>query len=156
MKKLCRGAAVAALYVVLTFVSASVGLSSGAIQVRISEALCILPIFMTEAIPGLAIGCFISNLLVPGSVFADALFGSIATLIGGVGTILLKKWKILPLIPPILSNMIIVPLVLIYAYGINDAYWYLVLTVGLGEVISVGVLGSVLKGVLKRNKFIFK
>lgn len=156
MKKLCRGAAVAALYVVLTFVSASVGLSSGAIQVRISEALCILPIFMPEAIPGLAIGCFISNLLVPGSVFADALFGSIATLIGGIGTLIFKKWKILPFIPPIISNMVIVPFVLIYAYGIEDVYWYLMLTVGIGEVISVGILGYVLKSVVSKNKFIFK
>jgi len=156
MKKLCRGAVIAALYVVLTFVSASVGLSSGAIQVRISEALCVLPIFMPEAVPGLALGCFISNLLVPGSVFADAIFGSIATLLGGVGTYLLKKWKILPLVPPIVSNMIIVPLVLIFAYGIEDAYWYLMLTVGAGEVISVGILGYILKIVLLKNKIIFK
>lgn len=159
MKKwnyLCRAAVVSALYVVLTFVSAMLGLSSGVIQVRISEALCILPVFMPQAIFGLALGCFISNLLVPGSVFIDAVFGSIATLIGAVGTYLLRNRSFLPYIPPIVSNAVIVPFVLQYAYGITDAYWYLVLTVGLGEIISVGFLGCFFRKALLKNKFIFK
>ena len=76
-----RGALIAAIYVALTAIASAVGLSSGAIQFRISEALCILPIFMPEAVPGLFIGCLISNVL-SGCVVWDVIFGSLATLIG--------------------------------------------------------------------------
>lgn len=142
-KFLAVGGIIAALYVVLTMVATAFGLSSGAIQVRISEALCILPVFSPAAIPGLFIGCIISNIL-SGCIVVDVIFGSIATLIGAVGTYLLRnKSRYLAILPPIISNAVIVPLVLKYAYGLEDAYWYLVVTVGLGEVISAGILGLI-------------
>lgn len=153
---LCQGAVIAAMYVVLTYLTSLVGLSSGAIQVRISEALCVLPVFMpAAAIPGLTIGCFLANLLT-GSVIWDTIFGSVATLIGALGTYALRKHKFLSLLPPILSNMIIVPIILRTAYHLSDAYLYLVATVGLGEVISVGILGYLLRTVLEKNKAALK
>ena len=153
-KTITQAAIIAALYVVLTFVANTMGLASGAIQIRLSEALTILPYFTPAAIPGLFVGCLLSNILVGGALF-DIIFGSIATLIGALGTYLLRKSKWLTPIPPILSNTIIVPLVLIYAYGVSDALPYLMLTVGIGEVISAGLLGMILLKSLEKHKDIF-
>jgi uncharacterized membrane protein len=153
---LTRGALIAALYVVMTLIASMMGLSSGVIQLRISEALCILPIFFPEAIPGLFVGCLISNLMVPGAVIWDIIFGSLATLIGAVGARMLKdipeKHKWVATLPTILANVIIVPLVLIYAYNVPDGYLFLMLTVGIGEVICAGIGGSGLYYLLKRTK----
>ena len=134
------GGMIAALYVVLTMVSAAFGLASGAIQVRLSEALCLLPCLTPVAIPGLTVGCLIAN-LVTGCAFWDVIFGSLATLLGALGTRCLKDKPILAWIPSVLSNMIIVPIVLQRVYGVPDAFWYLMLTVGIGEVIACGILG---------------
>lgn len=147
-KQLTRGAMIAALYVVLTYISFLCGLSSSAIQVRISEALCVLPAFFPEAIPALFIGCALANLLT-GSILWDIIFGSLATLIGAFGAYLLRncrfKW-LLPL-PTILANMVIVPAVIILTMGAEGSfasYPYFALTVGLGEFIAAGVLGTLL------------
>lgn len=147
-------ASVAALYVVLTFISSLCGLSSGVIQVRISEALTILPAFIPAAIPGLFIGCILSNLFT-GGLFLDVVFGSIATLIGAVGTYLLRKKKWLVPLPPIISNILIIPLVLRYVYGAPDAYLFMVGTVGAGEIISCGILGMILYFAVDKYK-VFK
>jgi uncharacterized membrane protein len=151
-----RGALIAALYVVITELATLVGLSSGAIQFRISEALCILPIFMPEAIPGLFIGCFISNMLVPQVAIWDIIFGSLATLIGAIGARALmklpEKFKWVCTIPTILANMIIVPFVLIYAYGAPDSYPFLMMTVGIGEIVCAGIGGSALYYILKKQE----
>lgn len=150
---LTRGALVAALYVVLTYVSALFGLASGAIQLRISEALCVLPLFMPEAVLGLFVGCLISNLLTT-AVIWDVIFGSLATLIGAVGAHLLgrcgKKFAVLAPLPTVMANALIVPFVLRLAYGAPEALWFLVVTVGIGEVLSAWVLGLVLYSALKR------
>ena len=153
---LTQGAMIAALYVVLTFIANLAGLASGVIQVRLSEALTILPVFTAAAVPGLAIGCVLANLLT-GCAIWDVVFGSLATLIGAVGTRLVrKKSPVLAVLPPILSNIIIVPLVLQRVYGVEDAYWYLAMTVGAGEIISCGVLGLLLYRSLKNTKIFHK
>ena len=131
---------IAALYVVLTYVAASVGLASGVIQVRISEALTILPVFTAAAVPGLTVGCVLANLLT-GCAAWDVVLGSLATLIGAVGTRLMKKTPQLAWIPPVVANVAIVPIVLMKVYGVEDAWWFLALTVGAGELISCGLLG---------------
>lgn len=137
---LIQGAVIAALYVVLTEIAALMGLASGAIQVRLSEALNVLACFTSAAVPGLTIGCLLANLLT-GSVVWDVLFGSLATLIGALGAYALRRNRVMALACPILSNMVIVPFILKYAYGLSDGIWYLVFTVAVGEVISCGVLG---------------
>ena len=153
-KTMTQAALIAALYVVLTFVANAMGLASGAIQIRLSEALTILPCFTPAAIPGLFIGCLISNILV-GSVIWDIVFGSLATLIGAIGTHYLRKRKWLSPLPPIISNSVIVPFVLVYAYGVQDALPFLAFTVGAGEVLSAGVLGMILLKSLEKHKDIF-
>lgn len=157
-----QGAIIAALYVVLTLIANAMGLSNYAIQVRFSEALCILPYFTFAAVPGLTVGCLIANIMT-GALVWDVFFGSLATLIGAVGTYLLRKHKVLMFFPPILANMIIVPFVLRYGYGFtwmfHDVEWsipYFALTVGIGEIISVGILGSVLlKALLPYKTILF-
>lgn len=151
-----QAALIAALYVVLTYFISAFNLASGAIQVRISEALTILPFFTPAAIPGLWIGCFLSN-LITGCLPMDVVFGSLATLIGAVGTYLLRKHKWLAPIPPIVANTLIVPFVLAYVYGAEGSIPFFMLTVGIGEVISCYVLGSILLNALNRYRdVIFK
>lgn len=142
---LTQAAMIAALYVVLTEVSNIFGLASFMVQIRFSEALTVLPFFTPAAIPGLFIGCIISNLLVSANIF-DIIFGSLATLIGAVFTYVIgkaSKYKIaawLAPIPPIVSNTLIIPFVLKYAYGM-EPLWLSILTVCAGEIISCGILG---------------
>lgn len=145
-----QAAVIAALYVVLTVFINAFNLASGAIQVRISEALTILPYFTPAAIPGLFIGCLLSN-FITGCAPYDVLFGSIATLLGALGTYALRKYKFLAPIPPIVSNTIIVPLILAFVYQVEDAIPFLMLTVGIGEVISCGVLGMILLFALQKH-----
>ena len=119
------------------------------IQVRVSEALTILPAFTPAAIPGLVIGCLLSNTLT-GCVLLDIIFGSVATLIGALGSYALRRHTWLVPIPPIVSNMIIVPFVLRFAYGATDAFPFMIATVGAGEIISCYLLGMLLYGALKK------
>lgn len=136
---------IAAAYVALTMISAAFGLSSGAIQIRISEALCVLPIFTLSAVPGVTVGCFIANILCGGTVY-DIVFGTLATLIAAVITYFIKN-PLLSSIPTIVSNAVIVPIVLI----MSGVFPYFALTVGLGEVISCGILGTILAVYMKKH-----
>lgn len=146
-----QAAMIAALYVVLTLIANALGLANYAIQVRFSEALTILPYFTPAAIPGLWVGCVISNLLT-GCMPLDVVFGSLATLIGAVGTYLLRKHKWAAPIPPVVANMLIVPFVLAYVYKFEGSIPYFMVTVGVGEIISCGILGMILLGILDRYR----
>ncbi len=146
---LSQGALIAALYVVLTYVSAAAGLSGGAIQLRLSEVLTILPLFTPAAIPGLTIGCFISN-LTTGCIPWDIFGGTLATFLGAVGTYKLKNIPCAGSVPPIAANVVIVPLILAYAYKLEGTLPYFMLTVGIGEIITCGVIGTFLAALLKK------
>lgn len=147
---LSQAAMIAAVYVVLTYVFAP--FSFGEIQIRLAEALTILPLFTPAAVPGLFIGCLIGNIL-GGAILPDIIFGSIATLIGALGTYQLRNNPpALAPLPPILANTIIVPLVLRFGYGVALPIPFMMLTVGIGELLSCGVLGIILYTALKRYK----
>lgn len=152
---LTNAAIIAAVYIVLTLLTNALGLANGAIQVRFSEALCILPMFTPAAIPGLFIGCMLSNIFT-GCIFWDVVFGSLATLIGAVFTYNLRKYRKLAILPPIISNTVIVPFVLKFAYGLPAGLWYFIVTVGIGEILSCGILGSLLYRYLKKYKNFIK
>ena len=148
-----QAAIIAALYIILTYITNLFGLASGAVQVRISEALTVLPCFTFAAVPGLFVGCVISNLITVCTII-DIVFVSLATLIGAFGTNCVRKYKYLASIPPILANTIIIPFVLMYAAGTQYSFWYFALTIFIGEAISCGVLGTYLiKIIYKRNIF---
>ena len=149
-KTLVTGAIIAALYVVLTLLANAFGLASGVIQVRISEALNVLVCFTGAAVPGVTVGCLLANLLT-GGIVMDVIFGTLASFIGAFGGYLLRKNRLLALLCPILSNTIIVPFVLKFAYGAPDALWFLFGSVAVGEVISCGILGFLLGHVLDRD-----
>ena len=151
LRFLCRGALVAALYVVLTWLCALVGLDKGVIQMRLSEALCVLPAFTGAAVPGLFVGCLLANLLT-GSALPDIIFGSLATLIGALGAYLLRRHKWLVPLPTVLANVLIIPFVLRFAYGAEGSIPYFMLTVGAGEVISAYICGMLLYAALVRQK----
>ena len=179
---IAQAAMIAALYVVLTLLANALGLANYAIQLRFSEALTILPFFTPAAIPGLFVGCLIANLLT-GAMPLDIIFGSLATLIGALGTYALAKHfrknsknhtaaqelskektscknqtlaKWLSPLPPIVANTIVVPFVLSYVYHLPGTIPYFMLTVGLGEILSCGVLGIILLNILKKyEKYIF-
>ena len=154
IRSIAVGAVIAALYVVLTYLANMLGLASGAIQVRLSEILTVMPVFTFSAVPGLFIGCLIANILT-GCALWDIVFGSLATLIGALGTYFLRKHKLLAVLPPILANAIIVPFVLLFVYSLEGTYFYFFATVGIGEVISCGVFGTILLESLKKyNNFI--
>ena len=148
-RNLVFSALIASIYVVLTLLLRPI--SYGPIQFRVSEALCVLPYFTPAAIPGVFIGCLISNLL-GGAVLMDIVFGSLATLIGAIGSWLLRRNRWLVSLPPILSNTLIIPWVLKFAYGSEDLVWYMMITIGIGEILAIGVLGQLLISVLAKNR----
>ncbi len=151
-KQLVQGAVIAAVYAVLTLVLAP--LSYGMMQVRVSETLCVLPMFTPAAVPGLFIGCFVANMLGPNGV-VDVLTGSAATLIAAIMSYKLRnKPKLVPL-PPVIANAVIVGWTLSVVYGLGALpacmFW-----VGLGEAIACYVLGYPLIKYLQKHKDIFR
>ena len=159
MKKtvfISSSALIAAMYVALTLVSNAFGLANGAVQLRLSEALTVLPFFTPAAIPGLFIGCVVSN-IITGCAIWDIVFGSIATLLAAVATRLLRKYRWLAPLPPVFFNALIIPFVLRYTYGAPGSLPYLVFTVSMGEILSAYVLGMILLFSLnKYSKQIFR
>lgn len=157
VRRICRAAAIGALYVVLTGVSHIFGLDSGmlpfGIQCRISEALCILPLFLPEAVAGLTVGCLVANLLM-GGLWQDVIFGTLATLLGALGALSFTRvggrLRVLATLPTVLSNGVIIPFVLKLAYGLEDAWWIFALSVTAGELVSATLLGALLLPVLDR------
>ena len=147
---LAQAAMIAAIYVALTYLFAPISFSE--IQVRIAEALTILPVFTPAAIPGLFIGCLLGNIM-GGALIPDVVFGSLATLIGAFFTWKLReRHPFLAPVPPIVSNTLIVPFVLRYAYEIDLPIPLMMLTVGAGELLSCGVLGMLLYYALRSHK----
>lgn len=148
---LVQAAMIGAIYVVLTLLFQP--FSFGQIQVRIAEALTILPVLTPAAIPGLFVGCLIGNIL-GGSILPDIIFGSLATLIGAIFTYVLRKQnKYLAPLPPMIANTLIVPFILYYAYGINLPIPFMMMTVGIGEIISCGVLGMIVYASLEKYRY---
>ena len=151
---IAQGAAIAALYVVLTLVFAPI--SFGPVQLRVSEALAVMPLFTSAAVPGLFIGCLLANIL-GGAAAADIVFGSLATLIGvWIGRKLRFNRWLVP-VPTIISNSLIIPFVLRYGYGIADIPLPLMMAyIAAGEILGCYVLGELLAAaVLKRKDKFF-
>ncbi|MBO4456881.1 MAG: QueT transporter family protein [Butyrivibrio sp.] len=168
-----EAAIIAALYIVLTYLADTLGLASHAIQVRFSEALTILPFFTPAAIPGLYVGCLLSNIIF-GCALPDIIFGSLATLVGAIGTYYIahgtkkptdprfitanKIKQFLCTLPPVIANVIVVPPILLYVYQLEGTLPFFMLTVGIGEIISCILLGLILLNCLfpYKNKIFIK
>ncbi len=146
---LTHAALIAAIYVILTIAFRPFGF--GMIQFRISEALAILPYFTSAAIPGISIGCLLGNLF-SGADILDIIFGTLASLIGALGSYMLRRKKYLVPLPPIISNTLIIPWVLRFAYGEAQPIYLMMITIGLGEIVGCGILGILLLVILNRYK----
>lgn len=154
VKSLCFSAVIAALYAALTLGFQAI--SYGPVQFRVSEAMTLLPVLFPEAVPGLAVGCLISNLFNPmGATVYDVVFGTLATLMAAVLTRRIKGSIWLRALPPVLCNAVIIGLVITYAYGV-DLLWMNMLTVGLGQAVVCYVLGVPLVRVLEKQPLIQK
>lgn len=152
VRSLCLAAVIAALYAALTLSFQAI--SYGAVQFRVSEAMTLLPALFPEAVPGLAVGCLISNLFNPmGATVYDVVFGTLATLMAAVLTCRIKGSVWLRALPPVVCNAVIIGLVLTYAYGI-DLLWMNMLTVGIGQAVVCYVLGVPLIKLLEKQSLI--
>lgn len=148
---LTQAAVIAAIYTVLVFVFQYS--SFGPIQFRIAEALTILPYFTPAAIPGVTIGCLLSNILFRADIL-DIIFGTLATLIAAILSYVLRFNKYLVPIPPIVVNAIVVPFVLKYAYFEADPIPLMMCTVGLGQLVSAGIIGMILLFALEKVRYV--
>ncbi len=168
-RQLTTAAAVAALYTVLSFASSFIPTVGGVFQFRVSEALTILPYFTPAAIPGLFIGCLLSN-LITGALPYDLIFGSLATLIGAIGTYALRRLSEntshfsqngLPLgawlapLPPIAANTIIMPFVIAKISEMPESIPLFAFSVFIGEIVCCGGLGLLLLAALKKHPQLF-
>ena len=136
-KFLVRGALIAAIYTVLCLLFAPI--SFGSIQIRISEALTLLPILFPEAIPGLTVGCLLSNLLC-GAGILDIIFGSLATLLSALCTYFLRKSPpYLAAAPTVLLNALIVGFVLSLSSGLP--FPISALLIAAGQLLSIYAIG---------------
>ena len=145
-----QAAMIAAIYVVLIFVFAPI--SFGPVQVRVAEALTVLPLFTPAAVPGVFLGCLIGNLLSPEMIVLDIVFGSLTTLVAAIISYKLRHKKYLVPMPPVVLNMIIVPLILKYGYGLPIPIYINVLGVAIGQLISCYGLGILLMKILDKYK----
>lgn len=153
VKKLTFSAMISAIYFIFCFIEQS--FASGAIQCRLSEALCLLPLFFPEAILGITIGCLIFNITT--GIIYDAVFGTLATLLAGIITYLIGRFIkntflriFLGGLSPVLLNAIIIPFVIIYGYESPDQYFYLFFTIAIGEALAIYVVGSIIYFPLKK------
>ncbi len=150
-RKTAYAAIIAAVYAALSLVSFSVN----SFLFRPAEALTVLPCLTSIAIPGVTLGCLLSNYLT-GCAPPDMFFGTLATLIGAWGTYLLRKHPILSLAPPIVSNSLILPPILVVYYQAQAAYPVLLLTTFTGELICCGILGYALRKALEKHPQAFR
>ena len=126
----------------------------GGVQLRVAEAMTVLPYLFPEAIPGLAVGCFLSNLL--GSPYVlDWIFGTLATLPAAIWTSRMKNRYLAPL-PPVVCNAVIVGAEIAYFATLDGAafwpaYAFNAFTVGLGEAVACFVLGLLLLRALEQT-----
>lgn len=152
-RQLATAGIIAAIYTVLSLFASVFGIAYGPIQCRFSEALTVLPFLMPEAIPGLFIGCLVTNLMSTVGPL-DIIFGSLATLIAAVWTRKMPNKWLAPL-PPVLCNAVIIgAMIAWYEVGFTSAFWasfaFNAFTVGLGEAIACYVLGLLLLQVMEK------
>jgi uncharacterized membrane protein len=157
-RQMTVAAIVGALYAALTLLSSVFGIAYGPVQFRFSEALCVLPFLTPAAVPGLFLGCLVSNLLSPYGAL-DIVFGSLATLLAAIWTGRVRRKWLAPL-PPVVCNAIIIGAVVTVQQVPMELFWgtfaYNALTIGLGEALACYVLGGLLLKVLSGNPAIKK
>lgn len=157
VQKLAMAAMVAAIYFVLCYFGNIFQLTFGPVQVRLGEALTVLPFLFPATAPGLALGCLITNLLSPYGPL-DMVLGTLATAIAAFLTARMPRWYLAAL-PPVLVNMVILAPMWSWAEvgAVNDAFWaacgFNAATFAVGEVAACYVLGTVLLLALPKVRY---
>lgn len=146
-KFLLQAAIIAAVYATLTIIL--MPFSYGVMQIRVSEALTILPYFTPAAIPGLFVGCLVANMMSPIGMI-DMVLGSGATLIAAVCSYYLRNRPLLVPLPPVIANGAIIGSMLYYAYAVPMPLIACMLWVAAGELIACYVIGYPLLRILKK------
>ena len=146
-------AVIGGVYAALTVVLAPI--SYGPMQVRISEALTVLPYFTPAAIPGLFAGCLVANLISPYGL-PDLILGSLASLLAATLTWLLRKHAWLAPLPPVVINGLVIGGMLYYVYKVPPSLLADMGYVALGQLLACYVLGFPLLKLLSRYDRIFK
>lgn len=134
---IAKSALIAALYVALTGLFAPI--SFHMVQIRLADALCILALYTFSAVPGMTVGCFVANILWSPFGFSDVVIGTIATLIGVYFVYILRKNRVVALLPTVISNALLVPLVLVWAG--EGAYLLSVFYIGISQAITCYAIG---------------
>lgn len=148
-----QASVIAGIYAVLTIILAPI--SFGPMQVRISEALTVLPFFTPAAIPGLFMGCLLSNIISPYGII-DMVCGSLATLLAAFVSYKVRRFPSLVPLPPVIANGAIIGTMIYYVYGLGEmSIWASILWVGAGELLACYVLGyPILKYFQKRKNIL--
>ncbi len=152
-KRLVHGAVIAAVYTALTLLL--MPLSYGVMQIRVAEALTVLPALTPAAVPGLFVGCLVANMLGPNGVI-DMILGSAATLLAAIGSYKLRSKPLLVPLPPVLANGLIVGAMLYYVYSVPVSLWACILWVALGEAAACYGIGLPLLKYMGKRKTIFR
>ena len=150
VKNLCLSGIIAALYAGLTILLQAI--SFGPVQIRVAEAMTLLPLLTPAAVPGLAIGCFVANLIC--STWQDWVFGTLATLTAAVMTRKFRDNLYLAAAMPVISNALIIGPMLYWMFG---GSWALnMLSVGFGEAVACYALGIPLVKSLEKMPVLFR
>lgn len=154
LRFIVQSAIIAAIYITITLIIAPI--SSGLTQLRVSEALTLLPCFTPAAIPGLFVGCFLAN-LITGAFWLDIIFGSLATLVAAILTYFIYKYINAPLnkwlapLPPVIVNAFVVGWILFAVYDVGVPYWQCAVSVGIGQFLACYALGLPFINLLEKH-----
>ncbi len=151
-RRLAYGAVIAALYAALTYLQNILvpGSATWAIQLRLSEALCVLAFFTPAAVPGLTVGCLIFNLTFAPALPLDAFVGALATYFATQSMWLLRKWRLPGLLMPALFNGLLVGWEL--SVYVGGGFWLNAGYVAAGEAVVLLTLGSLLSALMKARR----
>ena len=149
IRSLAQAGMIAAVYAALCLVLHPISFGFGGVELRVSEALCILPMIMPSAIPGLFVGCLLANIL-GGATLLDIVFGSLTTLAAAILTRKLRNKPLLAALPPVLLNALVIGTLLRYAYGVPMPLALCMASVGLGQLIACYGLGLLLLRAMKK------
>lgn len=152
-KYLTKASMIAGIYIILVLVQIPLGeLAFGPIQLRLAEGLVLLPLIEVAAVPGVFIGCLVSNFILAsysGFGLVDIFGGSIVTLVAAYITSKMPN-KILGVLPPVILNGLVVSIWV--SYFTKVPYLYTALGIGVGELVSVGLFGSIILRVYEKAK----
>ena len=148
-KALTQAALVAAIYTALCMLLHPISFGFGGVELRVSEALTLLPVLMPAAVPGLFIGCLLSNLL-GGATLLDVVFGSLTTLLAALLTRKCREKPLLAAFWPVILNALVIGALLRYAYGVPMPLWLCMLSIGAGQAVACYGIGLPLMRLMKR------